>query len=269
MKVVTQTLNNDPVDVRVEVFGDLHIGSKKCDMKQIKDRIKFVAEHDNVYAIILGDVVNNSTKQSVGDVFEEVLTPMQQIKTAIELFAPIKDKILCGVSGNHERRSYKYDGIDLLQFMFAELGISERYDSCACLLFVKTGKNGHKGARYKASHNSKNLGQMTYTIYCTHGDGSNGKTIGGKANNLSKRADIIDADVIVTGHTHQSIIFDRARYAIDTRHSTYSLVTQLCVNIASTLDYEEYAEICGMAPTSKNCPYLVLDGTEFKASAHL
>ena len=84
-------------------------------------------ENDHVYAIILGDLLNNSTKTSVGDVYEEELTPMQQVKKAVMMFEPIKHKILGVCSGNHERRSYKMDGVDLLYFMCAELGIADKF----------------------------------------------------------------------------------------------------------------------------------------------
>jgi len=78
----------------IEIFSDLHIGSKKCNYKSIQERIEKVRSDENRYCIILGDLLNNSTKTSVGDVYEEELTPMNQIKKAITLFEPIKDKIL-------------------------------------------------------------------------------------------------------------------------------------------------------------------------------
>ena len=58
-------------EIKIEIFSDLHLGSKKCDQMAIKERVKRVEENENVYAIILGDVLNNSTKTSVGDVYEE------------------------------------------------------------------------------------------------------------------------------------------------------------------------------------------------------
>lgn len=268
MKIVTRDLGVSPKDIRIEVFGDLHIGSKKCDLAQITDRINAVASDPNTYAIVLGDIINNSTKTSVGDVYEEALSPMDQIKTAVELFRPIKDKILCGVSGNHERRSYRTDGLDLLHFMFAELDIADVYDYASCLLFIKCGK-ASASHHSRCSHNARNLGQLTYTVYCTHGDGNGGKTVGGKANGLAKRGDIVDADVIITGHTHQAIVFTQAAYKIDKRNSTVYEHTQLFVNIGSTLKYEEYAELYGMRPSAPGSPRITLSGTTFKATAVL
>lgn len=94
MKCVKVDLPKDHDEIKVEIFSDLHIGSKKCDYNSIRERIERVKNENNRYCIITGDVINNSTKTSVGDVYEEELTPMQQVKQAIMLFEPIKDKII-------------------------------------------------------------------------------------------------------------------------------------------------------------------------------
>lgn len=251
MKCVTNDLNVKG-DLRIEIFSDLHIGSKKCDEKLIRERIKQVAENKNTYCILLGDIINNSTRDSVGDVYEEPLSPMQQIKHALMLFEPIKDKILGVCSGNHERRSYKKEGVDLLYFFCSELGITDKYDYCSCLLFIKFGRgNGGKNTKGKDP-------KKIYTLYMTHGDGSGGRTIGGKANGLQRRGDIIDADIVVTGHTHAPITFREKHFVVDRRYYRTKIHEVVFVNASSALDYEEYAEIQGMKPSSKVSPVIVL-----------
>lgn len=256
MKCIKNNLPQDLGSAEIEIFSDLHLGSKKCDYDAIRKRIERVKENAHVYAIILGDVLNNSTKTSVGDVYEEALTPMQQVNAAVTMFEPIKHKILGVCSGNHERRSYKTDGIDLLYFMCAELGIADKYDYCSCLLFVRLGLDKNKSVI------GKNLRQICYTIYMTHGDGQGGRTVGGKANGLQRRGHIVDADIIVTGHTHAPISFRDCCYSIDYQNSGVIQKEQLFVNASATLNYEEYAELYGMKPSSKRSPVLVLDGTK-------
>lgn len=247
MKCVKNSLSANLARLEIEIFSDLHLGSKKCDYKTIQERIERVRDNEHVYAIILGDVLNNSTKTSVGDVYEDELTPMQQVKAAITMFTPIKSKILGVCSGNHERRSYKTDGIDLLYFMASELGLANKYDYCSCLLFIRFGKS--------------NKGRKTcYTLYMTHGDGQGGRTIGGKANGLQRRGQIIDADIVVTGHTHAPLSFRDCFYKIDYQNSYVSKQEQLYVNASAALDYEEYAELYGMKPSSKTSPVITLDG---------
>jgi predicted phosphodiesterase len=256
MKCVKNDLPHDLKMLEIEIFSDLHIGSKKCDYMTIHKRIERVKENDNVYAIILGDLLNNSTKTSVGDVYEEELTPMQQIKKSIMLFEPIKHKILGICSGNHERRSYKTEGVDLLYFLAAELGISDKYDYCSCLLFIRFGRNP------KHSKTGSDVRYNCYTLYMTHGDGQGGRTFGGKANGLHRRGQIVDADIVVTGHTHAPLSFRDCFYRIDYQNSCVNEKEQLFVNASATLNYEEYAELFGMRPSSTQSPVIVLNGSK-------
>ena len=249
MKCVKIDLPSIIETLTIEIFSDLHIGSKRCDMTLIKERIEKVKNNPDTYCILLGDLINNSTKTSVGDVYDEPLSPMAQITTAIELFKPIKDKILGCVSGNHERRTMKQDGVDLIYFMCAELGITERYAYSSELLFIRFGVNPTDPRR-----------KMCYTLYMTHGDGQGGRLIGGKANGLQRRGRIVDADIVVTGHTHTPFTFREKMYVVNYQRSIVLEREQVFVNASATLDYEEYAELYGMPPSSKISPRVLLDG---------
>ena len=240
MKLIETQLPDAPIVI--EMLSDLHIGSPKCDIQMIQNRIKRIEETDNTYCMIVGDIINNSTKNSVGDTYTEDLTPMQQVQMAVKLFEPIKDKIIAVTSGNHERRSYKYDGVDLIYFMCAELGISDKYDYVGTLNFLS----------FAGRH-------WLPTIYMTHGDGSSGRTVGGKANGLQRRGDIIDADVIVAGHTHMPFVFRDATFKVDKSHRCIRKQETLYVNCSATLEYESYAELMGLPPSSTASPRLIIN----------
>lgn len=254
MKCVRVDLPETLDSINIEIFSDLHIGSKKCDYDLINKRIKKVAESNNTYAVILGDICNNSTKNSVGDVYEEELSPMQEVNRAVRILEPIKDKIIGITSGNHERRTYKSEGIDLGWFIAKELRIADKYDYASCLLFVRF---GHDDKKSKSGSNSR---KMCYTIMIAHGDGQGGRTVGGKANGLQRRGQIVDADIIITGHTHQPLSFRDCAFKIDYPNSCVNKFEQVFVNASSSLDYEQYAELYGMKPSSKLSPVIVLDG---------
>lgn len=249
MKCIKIDLPETIESLSVEIFSDLHIGSKKCDMDLIKQRIERVKNDPNCYCVLLGDIVNNSTKSSVGDVYSEPLSPMEQIKIAIDLFRPIAGKIIGGTAGNHERRSYKQDGIDLLYFMFAELGIADRYSYSAALLFIRFGTNDKYRRR-----------KMCYTVYLSHGDGQGGRLIGGKANGLQRRGQIVDADIVITGHTHTPFTFRSMSYAVNYQNNSVREREQVFINASATLKYEEYAELYGMTPSSVVSPRFILNG---------
>lgn len=251
MKCVKIDLPESLENVKIEIFSDLHMSSPKCDYKLIQERIERVKRNENTYAVLLGDLINNSTKTSVGDTFEDELSPMESMKLAIATFEPIKDKIIGIVSGNHEARSYKNDGVDLTWFLAKELNLIDRYDFTACLLFVRFGL----AENYKSKKR-----QNCYSIYMTHGSGQGGRTVGGKANGLQRRGQIVNASVVITGHTHMPISFRDAFYEIDYKNSSVALKEQLFVNASSTLNYESYAENFGMKPSSKQSPIILLHG---------
>ena len=256
MKLIEQKLPAKHKSIELEIFADLHIGSKKCNMSLINERIKRVKENDNVYCILLGDIINNSTKTSVGDVYEEPLSPMEQMKLACSLFEPIKDKILAITAGNHERRSYRTEGTDLTWFLARQLGKEDCYDYAACVLLVRFGANTR---HTRASKKDYDYRPTSYSLYISHGDGQGGITMGAKANGLQRRGSIIDADVIVTGHTHQPLTFRTMEYRIRTNGIPHiEEHEQVYVNASSTLEYEEYAEIKGMRPSSVKSPVIVL-----------
>lgn len=261
MKSVKIDLPIELDGIDIEIFSDMHLGSKKCDFKTIQERVNKVKENQNTYCIIVGDVLNNSTKTSVGDVYEEQLTPMQQVKQAISIFEPIKDKILGCVSGNHERRSYKTDGIDLLYFMCSELGISDRYDFASCLLFIRLGKS-------KVCISKGKFRKVLYTLYMTHGS-AGGRTVGAKANYLERLSGNINADIIVVGHTHTPLNFPIQTICVDEQNSGFYMKEQYLVNASSTLNYEEYAELYGMRPSSKKSPTILLNGKKKEVKVNL
>lgn len=258
MNIINYDLPKEMKTVEIELFFDTHIGSKKCDFKEIERRIARVRDNENVFAILGGDIINNSTKDSVGDIYSEELNPEEQIQTAVRIFQPIKDKILCYCNGNHERRTYKQCGVDIGDKIAVMLGIDERYDYASCLLFLTYGH---------IKHNNKSRNQRTtdwqhlVTIYVTHGDGASGRLVGSKANALSRRGQIIDADIIVTGHTHAPISFRESCFKIDRHSRTIKKVDQLFVNASATLGYEQYAELYGMRPSSTASPRLILGDT--------
>lgn len=277
MNCVLQDLGDEPRNITIEIFSDLHIGSTKCDYDEIIRRVKLVEEDPNKYCVILGDVINNTTKTSVGDVYEEPVSPMNQIKKAVDIFRPIKDKILGVTTGNHERRTYKQDGIDLGYFFCRELGIEDCYDYAGVVIFVRFGKKKRSfnyrtrkdGTKPLNRARGTNCGSITYSMYITHGDGGCGRTVGGKMNALSRRGDMIDTDIVVMGHTHLPATFRECSWKTDNIHKCITQHEQVFVNASATLDHEEYAEIYGMAPSSKRSPVIGLRGDKYEIAVQI
>ena len=262
MKPIKISLGPDVTQVEIVPFYDLHIGSPHCKWNQVKARVDYVKNTPNAYAVLGGDLINNSTRDSVGDCYSEPLTPQQQIDKSIELFRPIKDKILGVTTGNHERRTLKKHGVDVTQCMCSALGIVDRYDPVAGLIFLQFGKRTTCCDETTEQRNNNIGAPIQYTIYFTHGDGNGGRTLGGKVNGLERRTNIIDADIIMCGHTHQAFITYESRFRINHRACTVKQVDTMLVNMDATIGYEGYAETVGMKPSARKNPRIILNGTK-------
>ena len=266
MKVIKINLPRDLELIEIHTFADEHLGDMCCDVKRLMQRIEYVKNTPNAYCILNGDIIDNATRNSVGDTYSQALNPMDQLQRAIEIFEPIKDKILCITQGNHENRTYKSEGINLSALIARQLGLSERYTPTSAIMFVRLGElaDGRK-----ETNGSGRRRQVCYSIYALHGNGG-GRKEGGKINRLADLASIIDADVYIHSHTHLPMIMKQAFYRIDLRNSTVGIAEKLFVNTASNLNYDgSYGEYGAYKPNSKETPVIYLSGRKKYSKARL
>ena len=255
MKTIKIDLPKELKLMELHLFADEHIGDSNCDMKRLLQRIEYVRNTPNAYCILNGDILDNATKASVGDVYSQAISPMDQLEHAVKLFAPIKDKILCITHGNHENRTYKNEGVNLSALIAAQLGLESRYSSTAAVIFLRFGEDSDKR-------------KIRYTIYALHGSGG-GRKEGSKANRLADMASIIDTDIYIHSHTHLPIVMRQAFHRVDVINSKVSLVDKLFVNTAANLNYGGYGVAGEFKPASKETPVIYLSGTKKNYSAKL
>ena len=258
MKVIKIDLPSDLKELEVHIFADEHIGDEHCDMQRLLERIEYVKNTPNAYCILNGDILDNATKTSIGDTYTQAFNPMEQLQKGVELFFPIKDKILCITHGNHENRTYKKEGINLSALIASQLGLQDIYTPTSAVLFVRFGKgSSHIHGR-----------KICYTVYTLHGSGG-GRKEGAKAIRLADMASIIDADIYIHSHTHLPMIMKQAYHRIDVTNSSVALVDKLFVNTAANLNYGGYGEAGEFKPSSKETPVIYLCGTKKKFTAKL
>ena len=226
MKIIKVDLPRELESVELHTFADEHIGDEQSDIKRVIERIEYVKNTPNAYCILNGDLMDNATKTSIGDTYTQVFNPMEQLARAVELFTPIKDKILCITHGNHENRTYKKEGINLSRLIADQLGLTERYTPTSATLFIRVGENSC-GA--KETNGSGKYRQICYTLYVLHGSGG-GRKEGAKAIRLADMASIIDTDIYIHAHTHLPMIMKQAFHRIDPRNNSVALVDKLFVN---------------------------------------
>lgn len=264
MKVIKIDLPREHESVELHTFADEHIGDEQSDIKRLLTRIEYVKNTPNAYCILNGDIIDNATKTSIGDTYTQEFNPMGQLARAVELFDPIKDKILCITHGNHENRTYKKEGINLSALIAKQLGLQERYTPTSAVLFIRLGEVAGK----KETNGSGKYRKLCYTVYVLHGSGG-GRKEGAKAIRLADMASIVDTDIYIHSHTHLPMVMKQGFHRIDTKNSTVARVDKLFVNTAANLEYGGYGEAAEFKPTSKDTPVIYLGGRNKSFEARL
>ena len=263
MNVIKVDLPKSLDKIELHIFADEHIGDELCDIKRLKERIEYVKNTPNAYCVLNGDIIDNATKTSIGDTYSQEMNPMEQLKKAVELFEPIKDKVLCISHGNHENRTYRKEGINLSYLIATQLGLGDRYTSASAIIFLRFGQlsNGKK-----ETNGSGDVRKVCYSIFMLHGSGG-GRKEGAKAIRLADMASIADCDIYIHSHTHLPMTLRESFHRVDVRNSTVALVDKLFVNTAANLRYGGYGEAAEFKPSSMETPILYLNGKkkEYKA----
>ena len=248
MRVIKRDLGEQYKSIKVLALSDFHIGDSLSNLKLIKQVLQEVKDSDNIFIILNGDLINNATKNSVSDVYSEKLTPMEQIIKLCDLLEPIKDRILVIHPGNHENRTLKEDGLDIIRIVAKQLGIEDRFSDGWWYLYLSLGL-GQKGR------------PVMYTITGVHGYGG-GRKSGGKINNLVEMSDKVIADVYVMGHTHTPIMTRNTVFTPDYQHRTLVKKDKYYLMTNSFLEYGGYGEMLGYTPSTTEHQEMILDGTK-------
>lgn len=200
-------------------LGDVHIGSKECDMELLKEWVEMVKNDPNGAVVIIGDMMNMGLKNSKSNVYEEVLNPMQQKEVCFEVLNPIAEKILAGCSGNHEYRTVKEVGTNPLYDVFCRMRIEDRYRENVCFLKLTVGNIG------------KN--PNTYGVVLTHGKSKN--------KDIDWTYGVDGADVFISGHTHLGTHQPLGKIRMDLSHNKVKTVGYQNVVVLPFQNYGGYA----------------------------
>lgn len=258
MKVIKADLPRDIEVLELHIFADEHIGDDCCDLPRLKARIDYVASNPNAYCIMNGDILDYASRTSIGDIETREFNIMGQLEKAVELFAPIKDKILAITSGNHEGRSYRKEGIDISKMIAMQLGLADKYSPAAAAIFLRFGKQSLK----------RDGRPVLYSIYVLHGTGG-GRKEGAKAIRLADMAAIVDTDIYIHSHTHLPMVLKEAFFRTDLVHSTVVKVPKLFVNTGANLDYGGYGETAEFKPSCMDTPVIYMRGDKKEMWAKL
>ena len=240
-------------------LADTHIGNPLCneaELKRIIDYIKEEQEDPTMARICLlnGDLTESVTRNSVGNVFEQTMTPSVQVATMIKYLLPLTEtskkypqgKILSYCAGNHDDSRYKDTGISASESIAVGLHLEDRYSTNGCYSFINLHAKGHRNSKTAIA-----------TVYNQHMSGG-GTTIGGKANRIAKIGSAVVANVICGAHVHSPITFKEDIILPST--NSQSLIQQTityCIT-GAFLRYGDYAQRAGMKPSTICIPRIFI-----------
>ena len=219
-----------PGEITIYPVADVHLGAVEHAEPEWQAFLKRV-EQENAYLILAGDLLNNSTRGTrFANPFDEVLRPREAKRRMVEYLTPIKDRILCVVSGNHEARTVKESDQDLTYDICAKLNIEHLYRENIAFMAISLGQR-----------NKEPKPQCTYTFVATHGTGG-GIYTGVAVNRDERLGSVIDGmDCLITGHVHKGFISKPSKIVIDAKNRTVSMKHYVVVSCVSWLNYGGYA----------------------------
>lgn len=235
--LITKTFADD---ITIYPISDVHLGSLEHNEEEWNKFIEKVTSEPNSYIILAGDLMNNATRSSVSNIFDDVLRPSEQKERLIKYLKPIKHKILCAVSGNHERRSNKDADNDPMYDIMCKLDIEHLYRKNIAFLKLRLGTV--EQIRHKSC--------STYTFAVTHGAG--GGIYTGAAVNRNERFGytIDNLDCLIVGHTHKGTVSKPSKLVIDPRNNVVSIKPFTVVSSQSWMSYGGYAVQKMLLPSS-------------------
>lgn len=250
MRATRADLSPELKSIELLVLADYHYGSVGSNHGLIQRDIDYVRDNENAYCVLAGDLLDCALKSSLGDVYTN-LSPMEELKALTDLIQPISHKVIGVVNGNHERRHYVTNGVDMTRLLCRQLGLEDKYSDDAEVIFLRFGREEKTGNHHRP---------VCYTIYLTHGAGG-GRKEAGKIQRLADLADIVDCDCYICGHTHLPAALKVDFCRTSPANSSISYAPHLFVNAASKLNHTGYGCAGGFKPPNKDTPRIRFCGT--------
>lgn len=230
-------------DITIIPISDVHLGAIEHNKDEWNKFVKWIENEENTYLTLGGDLVNNGVRSSIGNPFDEIYRPSQQKKIMVEYLKPIKDKILCSTSGNHEARTRKESDMELSYDIMSKLDIEDLYRENACFMFISLGTRKYD-----------NTPEVTYNICVTHGSGG-GIYTGASVNRSERFLNVINnCDCLITGHTHKGSVTRPSSIYMDGKNKKVSMRSTLSVVSVSWMNFAGYAMRKMLLPSETSVP---------------
>lgn len=196
-------LARDLDSVRIYPIGDVHIGSAEFDVFKWTQWKRKVLSDPNGLVIMVGDILDNTLKNSKGNCYENGMNPREAKEFLYEELLPLKDRIIGAVQGNHCYRSTQLTGDCPLYDVMCRLQIEDLYRENMLFLKLNVGEKSNKK-------------QCSYTFAVAHGVSKN------KTEQFGYALDGVDC--FITGHTHDPTVKFPAKIVVDSHNECVRVV---------------------------------------------
>ena len=235
-------------DIKIYPISDVHLGAAEHMTREWELFCQRVVGEPNSYLILGGDLLNNGVKTSVSNCYAETIRPREAKKIMVSMLEPLRDKILCAVSGNHERRNRDVDN-DITYDIMCKLDLEWLYREN--IAFTKIQVGNIKGSGIK---------NPTYVLVTTHGSGG-GVMTGSSLNRNERFGCVLDGcDCLIVGHHHKPYVSQPAKIKIDPYNNKVSVQPFKVVSMTSWMTYGGYAAQKMLLPSSHAPQTITLRG---------
>jgi len=222
-------------------LSDVHLGSPECNESYFMEIMQWAFENENVHLILNGDLLEASTRGSVGSgVYEQKMHTGSQLEKMLDILKPFskEGRILGITNGNHEDRIYNMSGVDVTRLMANDLKVP----------YFKN------GGFFKLK-----VGKENYHMYFTHGSSSASLPYT-KIKKTLDLARFINVDLYGNGHVHDTQVHTQDYYSINNRKNIVEQHTRYFVITGHYLNWEGYAQAKSLVPSKQGTPKIKLHG---------
>jgi hypothetical protein len=170
----------------------------------------------------------------------------------VRFLAPLRDKILCAVGGNHERRSLRDADDDPMYDIMCKLDLEDIYRENTAFLKLGIGKR----------INEDNKSRCAYMFAVTHGSGG-GMYTGASVNRNERFGTMIDGiDALIVGHAHKGAVTKPSKIVVDARNEIVRIKPFVTIGCTAWQNWGGYAAQKMLQPSATDRQMLVLSGSQ-------
>lgn len=201
-------------DAEVIVVTDLHFGALDHFDAQWQEDKRYILSRDpaTTRVLCLGDLTQMDTRyQRHTGVYQQSLTPDEQIDYAVREMSDIKGYVDLILAGNHDNRVSAEVGIDATKQIAARAGLAARYvrDNAVVSYAVGVARDSHTREGKPRP--------IVYSLYCYHGESV---TNAGRNSLLRAVQKVPACDVYLSGHKHYRDSLSVVGHIYDPRTNT-------------------------------------------------